>query len=213
MSTMVADREQVLTKLKELRRSNSRPNEGAYDEVETQLKSLHTSLPMTWLDEDTFNAGTSFKGYLYNCGTGNYAVADSDWFFLYANGSLSSAILWTFKNEGGRPNASVSFATTNPQNQYMFLSWRNITGACKLYSQEPQILIKNWDSPPGSSSQTLFCLYDPQSGEYIGAEDSSDNNEMYVIDGVLNQQWQFLLFDTAKFSDDDWLIYRTYLNA
>lgn len=200
--TLASKREQVLAKVKELRASTAKPDESRYDELELELASLYPTLPMQWLTASLLTTGATFIGFLYNYGVGLYVSVDSDNKWLYATKSTTEgAVRWKLYQD----SVGNLVATANIGGAEMFFNWRNTTGACKLYDSYDTMKAQDW-------ADTMFKMFNPDDSEFIGTWSETDT-ELYNRQNISNLQFGFQFFATGSFTQDDKLIYRSYVKT
>ena len=200
MTSSIINREKVLNKVKELKASNTKPDESLNLKLDLELAGLYGTLPMKWLTSSMLIAGTAYIGFLYNHGAGMYVCVDSDNKWLFATRrTIERSVRWKLYLDS---LGNLVLNATIGVNQ-MYFNWRNSTGACKLYHDYDRMTAKDW-------AETQFKLFNPSNSEYIGTWSNKDY-ELYNRKKVSYTQFGFEFFDEPAFTQDDYLIYSTYL--
>ena len=197
---MSLDRDQILSKVKEVRSSATKPDETMCADLDEELAGLYGTLPMKWLTSSLLAGGGAFVGFLYNRGASGYAYADSNDKWLYATKStIDGAVRWKLYNDSqGNLVLNATVGATE-----MYFNWRATTGACKLYDSYDKMTAKDW-------AEETFKILNPNNNEYIGTWSTTDK-ELYNRTNVSYKEFGFNFFDQDSFTEDDHLIFDAYM--
>ena len=200
-TTILSKREEVLSKVKDLRTSTSiNKDELNSSQLEKDLSDLHVTLPMKKLTKALLAAGGTFVGFLYNTGFSAYVYSDSNDKWLYAGKSTTEGAVRFSAYQDSVGNIVFS-ARIGVDKAYF--NWRTTTGACKLYDSYDKLDAKSW-------AGTKFKLFNPDNEQYVGTWSKKDDS-LYQRKNIVYTEFEFNFFDENEFSKDDKLIYSAYM--
>ena len=200
-TTILSKREEVLSKVKDLRTSTSiNTHELNSLQLEKDLSDLHVTLPMKKLTKALLAAGGTFVGFLYNTGFSAYVYADSNEKWLYAGKTTTEGAVRFSAYQDSVGNIVL---TAKIGLGKAYFNWRTSTGACKLYDSYDKLDAKDW-------AETKFKIFNPNNEQYVGTWSNTDES-LYQRKNVVRTQFEFNFFDEDEFSKDDKLIYSAYM--
>jgi hypothetical protein len=143
------------------------------------------------------NVERTFVGHLYNKDLKKYVQIKYDNKWLYANeDKRDDALEFTVRK---LINKDIEVMTKIGR-KMMYLNWRNLTGAAKLYDSYDHINFTNWNDD-------VFKIRD-NSKQCMGIK--SLNNELYYGDKVYSKHFQFHFIDEESLNEIQKNIFKCY---
>ena len=155
------------------------------------------------LTRTQYESGKSFYGILYNTSLNRSLQVDDNEKWIYCNSSsLENALHFNLQQTG---NGKV--VITSNLWHYMFLNFRETTGAVKLYDSYDNIRL-NWTS---SNTFEIYCDYEEgPMGIYNHYYDSGENPMYFWYRLMTDTTFQFKYIDSASLSKEDNAILTRY---